>query len=145
MSIRRFALIGGVVMFVMGILALVPDLSQTAAYLPDLKVTSSYGLFLGLFPMNIFNKMALIAFGIAGVLAARAESPLTSVKYSRTVAIVMGVLAVFGFIPGLNTMYGYWPLFGGEILAHGAFAVLGTYFGYAVPARLERRTMATSL
>lgn len=145
MSIRRFALIGGVVMFVMGILALVPDLSRTAAYLPELQVTNSYGVFLGLFPMNIFNKLALIAFGIAGVMSARAESPLTAVKYSRTVALVMGTLAVFGFIPGLNTLYGYWPLFGGEILAHGAFAVLGAYFGYAVPARLERRTVATSL
>ncbi len=145
MSIRRFALIGGVVMFVMGILALVPDLSRTAAYLPDLQVTNSYGLFLGLFPMNIFNKVALIAFGCAGVICARTESPLAAVRYARTVALVMGVLAIFGFIPGLNTLYGYWPLFGGEILAHGAFAICGAYFGYAVPARLERRTTAASL
>lgn len=137
MSIRKFAFIGGLVMFVMGALAFIPILSGGYESLAPLKVTTSYGLFLGFFAMNIFNKLALLAFGVAGILASRAESLNVPIGFARTVAIVMGVLALFGFVPGLSTLYGYWPLFGGEIILHGIFAVLGTHYGYTVPARLH--------
>lgn len=135
MSIRKFAFVGGIIMLVMGIISLIPQLSQNADGLAPLKLNISYGLFIGFFAMNILNKLALIAFGVAGILASRADDIATPINYARTVAIVMGVLAVFGFIPGLSTMFGYMPLFGGEIIAHAAFAAFGAYYGYSVAAR----------
>lgn len=136
---RRFALIGGILMLVMGVLAFVPALSRDAGIvLPALKVTNSYGAFLGFFPMNIFNKIALIGFGAAGIFAAtRAATSLpASIRWSRIVFAVMGVLAILGMIPATNTLFGYWPLFSGEIVAHGVFAVLGAYFGYTLSAKV---------
>lgn len=142
MNIRRFALFSGIAMLVMGILSFIPALSQSAATLPTLKLETSYGMFWGIFPMNIVNKLALIGFGVAGVLAARAALISAAVNFSRTVAIVMGAFAIFGFIPTLSTLFGYAPLFGGEIVTHAFFATLGAYFGYAVNVRDDMRTTA---
>ncbi|MEK7358297.1 MAG: DUF4383 domain-containing protein [Bdellovibrionota bacterium] len=138
MGVRKFALIGGAVMLAMGVLALIPGLSSIRTSLPALNIETSYGLFLGFFPMNILNKLALILFGVTGVAASRMDSVEPSVQFSRTVCVVMGVLAVLGVFPATDTLGGYWPLFGGEVTAHGVFAILGGYFGYGVPARARR-------
>ena len=135
--IKRFAQVSGLVMLVMAFIALFAP--GSAASLPMLEVNTSYGAFLGILPMNVLNKIALLAFGIAGVVAASAATETPAINYSRVVAIVMGALAVLGLFPQTNTLFGYWPLFGGEVLAHGVFAVLGAYFGYVVPSR-ERTT-----
>jgi hypothetical protein len=139
MHIRKFAMIGGWIMLLMGVLALIPALTNNVYMLPPLQVQTSYGLFLGYFPMNIFNKVALILVGLAGIMASRSDDVISSVKYSRFVCIAMGALAIMGFIPSLNTLFGYWPLFRGEIVAHAVFAVFGGYFGYVVPARIYRK------
>jgi hypothetical protein len=139
MNARNYAMVGGTIMLVMGVLAFVPMLNAVPLIsLPSLWVNTSYGLFLGVLPMNIFNKLALIAFGIAGILAANAEirSVRKSVLWSRAVFYVMGIAAILGMFPLTNTLYGYWPLFGGEVWAHGIFAVLGGYYGYSLQANL---------
>lgn len=135
---RKFALIGGIVMLALGALSLIPALYQyPGAYLPALNVETSYGLFLGIFPMNIFNKVALLIFGIAGILASRrpTTSLPASISWSRWVFVAMGALAILGLIPQTNTLYGYWPLFGAEVWSHAIFAVLGAYFGFALPSK----------
>ena len=140
MNIRRFAMWSGVLMLAIGIISLIPNLSQSSATLPALKLDTSYGLFLGLFAMNIMNKAALIAFGFWGMMAARAPSLNSPITFSRTVAIVMGAAAVLGLIPQTRTFFGYWPLFGAEVVMHAAFAALGTYFGFAMaPREVARR------
>ncbi len=131
MSTRNFALIGGIVMLAMGCLALVPTLNSGMDSLPVLYVNTSYGLFLDLFPMNIFNKIALILFGLAGMSCYFAKDSIHySILFSKIVFWVMGALAILGLFPQTNTLSGYWPLFGYEVLAHGVFAVIGGYFGY---------------
>jgi len=110
--------------------------------LPPLMNETSYGLFLGFFPMNVFNKIALISFGIAGIVASQmkgTELP-SSIRYSRIVMFVFGGLALLGMIPQTNTLFGYWPLFGGEILAHAAFAIAGAYFGYTLSSKVPKVT-----
>lgn len=144
MAIRKFALFGGLAMLAMlviCVLSLIPALSSSNGHLPALKVLDSSGMFLGIFPMNILNKAALLVFGGAGIIAARRENLNASIGYARVVAIFMGIMAVLGFIPSMNTFYGYLPLYGGEVVAHGAFAIAGAYYGYAVPARLMNRQM----
>lgn len=132
MATKKFALIAGAVMLVMGVAALIPGLSTFPTWLPRLQLETSYGAFLNFFPMNIINKLALIAFGIAGIMVARGNVPVASaVLYSRVVFVVMGIAALLGAIPATNTFFGYWPLFGAEIASHAVFAVLGAYFGFA--------------
>ena len=136
---RRFALIGGLIMLAIGALAFVPALSQYPTWLPRLNVETSYGQFLGLVVMNVFTKVALIAFGIAGILASRAPTTSlpSSIKWSRWVFFVMAPLAVLGLVPATNTLFGYWPIFGNHVWVSGIFAVLGAYFGFALPARAK--------
>lgn len=138
MHTRKFASVGGWVMLIMGVLALIPAFSETSYLLPALRIETSYGLFLGFFPMNILNKVALIGFGIGGILCSRTSDVIASVKYSRVVCVAMGLLAVIGLIPPLNTFFGYWPLFRGEVVLHAVFAALGGYYGYVVPARIYK-------
>lgn len=139
---RRFALIGGIVMLAMGVLSLVPAFNTPPAQagLPLLNLEASYGLFLDIFPMNIVNKVVLILFGISGILASQGtETSLpASISFSRWVFVVMGIGAVLGIVPQTNTFFGYWPLFGSEVWAHGIFAVLGAYFGYVLPSRARK-------
>ena len=147
MNPRLFAMIGGIVMLIMGVVALIPSMVGSIAGLPALYVETSYGLFLGLFAMNIFNKLALILFGVAGIVAARmpGRSLPFSINYSRIVFYVMGVLAILGLFPATNTLFGYWPLFGNVVWEHAVFAVLGAYFGYALSAKVPADRTGTHL
>lgn len=143
MQPRKFALIGGIVMLAMGLLSLIPALYlyPQNVELPGLMVQTSYGLFLGIFPMNIFNKVALILFGLAGIGATRAPTTSLpkSITWSRWVFFVMAPLAVLGLFPQTNTLNGYWPLFGAEVWAHGIFAILGAYFGFALTSKAHQQ------
>jgi hypothetical protein len=125
-------------MFLFGAIALVPSLVGPMVDLPPLNVETSYGLFLGYFPMNIFNKVALIILGLAGMIVSRERftSLPASINYSRWLFIITAVLAILGAIPETNTLLGYWPLFGKEIGLHAIIAVLGAYFGYGLTARV---------
>jgi hypothetical protein len=131
MHTKNFALIGGLVMLTMGLIAFVPAMNVTEG-LPPLYINMSYGMFLDLFPMNVFNKIALIAFGIGGLAAyfTTTDTLHYSIVFSKIVFWVMGALALLGLFPQTNTLFGYWPLFGFEIIAHGIFALIGGYYGY---------------
>jgi hypothetical protein len=142
MQPKKFALIGGVLMLLMGVLALIPSLSQfqnSAMQLPMLKIDTSYGLFLGVLPFNIVNKIALILFGIAGIAAANAPTTSLpkSILFARVTFFVMGALAILGLIPDTNTLNGYIPLFGGTIIDHAVFALVGAYFGFALTTKAK--------
>lgn len=137
MDPKQFAFGSSIIFLLMGLSSLIfPGAIDS---LPTLKIETSYGLFLGIFPMNIFNKIALISFGIGGLRAASdkfASLPL-SIFYSRAVLFVMGLAALLGIIPQTNTFFGYWPLFGNEVYTHGLFAILGGYFGFAYKSKLN--------
>lgn len=124
MNSKTFALYGGALMVIIGAFSLLPGLEGSSTNLPSLKVETSYGLFLGLFPLNIFNKLALITFGLAGITISRKEPISYSVTYSKVVLSVMGVLAILGLFPQTATLGGMWPLYGGEVVAHGLFAIV---------------------
>ncbi len=139
MNPRRFSLYGGLFFLVVGVLALIPSLSnEMTAHLPYIYVQKSYGVFLNMFPMNIFNKVALIGFGLAGLFVNRdsAVSLPESISFSRWVAYLSGALTILGLFPATNTLFGYWPLFGADAAFHGAMAVVGAYFGFALSAKV---------
>lgn len=137
MNAKNFALVGGVVMLVIGALSLIPAFTGLAFGLPILKIETSYGLFLGVFPLNIVNKAILIGLGLWGIAAA--SDPVLSiprsVSFSRWVFLLSAVFVVLGLFPQTNTLFGYAPLFGAGIWLHGVMALLGGIFGYSVVKR----------
>lgn len=141
MSAKKFAFYGGIIMFFIGLISLIPGLEGSSLDLPDLKVEVSYGRFLGLFPMNIFNKITLLIFGIAGIAAGRVTDSSYSIHYSRIVFFFMGTAAFFGFYNATNTLNDYWPLFSGDIIIHGVFAVIGGICGF-IPSRSTKQQIS---
>lgn len=137
MNAKNFALVGGVVMLVIGALSLIPAFTGLAFGLPILKIETSYGLFLGVFPLNIVNKAILIGLGLWGIAAA--SDPVLSiprsVSFSRWVFALSAVFVVLGLFPQTNTLFGYAPLFGAGIWLHGVMALLSGIFGYSVVKR----------
>jgi hypothetical protein len=92
---------------------------------------------LGIFPVNTVHNVVHIATGLLGVVSA---SRLSSARlYSRSVAIIFGVLTMMGLIPGLNTTFGFIPIFGADVALHALTLVAASYFGwFAGDARLAR-------
>ena len=141
MSAKKFALYGGIIMFTMGLVAIIPGLEGSKEGLPELKLDTSYGAFLGLFPMNIANKIALLSFGIAGIAVGRISDKAYSIHYARLVFFVMGAAAILGVYDSTDTLFGFWPLYGGEIIAHGLFAVLGGICGF-IPSHSTKQEIS---
>ena len=104
---------------------------------PPTNLAVLYGYLLGLFPVNILHSAVHIAIGIWGLAAARS---MTGAKvYGRSLAILYGVLAVMGLIPGMNTLFGLLPLHGHDVWLHAATAAVAAYFGWRSEVRMERR------
>ncbi len=129
MSARKFAFFGGVVMVGMGLLALV--FAGNPFVLKPIDVNVSHGLFLGFFPMNLINKLALISIGAAGIYCARMPIASASINYCRGVCVGMGALALLGMPRATDTLFGLAPLYGGNVLVSLAFALLAGYAGFA--------------
>ena len=144
MSVRYFALILGIMFLLIGVLAFVPGLTTTppaaaadavdagagAAHQHDLVVTGpGHGYLLGLFHVNLLHNLVHLAFGLWGVLAYRSLGG--SITYARSVAVIYGLLAIMGLIPGLNTMFGLVPIHGHDVWLHLVIAGAAAYFGWA--------------
>jgi hypothetical protein len=129
MNARNFALILGVIYALVGILGFIPGaLYEPPANAPDLAVSANYGYMFGLFPVNILHTLFHLAIGIWGIVAAREIHAAR--KYAQVVAVVYGVLTVFGLIPGLRTVFGLIPLQGHDVWLHALTAIAAAYFGF---------------
>jgi hypothetical protein len=128
MSARMFAIVFGVIYLAAGLLGFVPALRSLPADAPPITVTSGYGYLLGLFPINLLHNLVHLAIGVWGVLAYR-SFPAARL-YARGLAVIYGVLTVFGLIPGLNTLFGLTPLFGHDVWLHALTAVIAAWFGW---------------
>ncbi len=137
MNARKFALYGGIVFLTIGFLSFIPGLEGTYDNLIRLDMNVSYARFLGVFPMNLYNKGALMTFGIIGIMVAREEKLIHSIHFARAVFLAMVPLAILGMIPATETLFGQWPLYGAEAAAHAFFGLIGGYFGF-VQARVQK-------
>ena len=134
MAVRYFALIIGLVYALVGILGFFPGVRHdmgTGA--PDLAVDSQYGLLLGLFPINILHNIVHLLIGVWGISAYSGYGAAKT--FSKGLAIIYGLLAIMGLIPGLNTLFGLVPLYGNDVRLHAATAIVAPYFGWGTPAR----------
>lgn len=139
MTLQRFALIYGIVFVVVGILGFVPGITTPHSH-PDVELTTSMGLVLGLFPVNALHNLVHLAFGIWGLIAARGV--VAARVYARAVAVIYALLTVMGLIPAadLYTTFGLVPLYGHDIWLHAVLAIVAGYFGFAYQ---ERRVVPT--
>jgi hypothetical protein len=134
MRTRYFSLVFGLIFLIVGILGFVPSLmTPPAPQGPAMAVGSYYGYLFGLFPVNALHNLVHILIGLWGIAAWRTFA--ASRVFARGLAIIYIVLAVFGLIPGLNTLFGLVPLYSHDIWLHAVTAVIAAYFGWAaVPA-----------
>jgi hypothetical protein len=129
MTVKTFALIAGIVYLAAGALGFVPALLTPAPeHAPTLGVTAFHGYLLGLFPVNFMHNLVHLAIGAWGVAASRSVGG--SRAYSKSIAVIYGVLAVMGLIPALNTMFGLVPIHGHAIWLHAGTALIAAYFGW---------------
>jgi len=132
MNTRTFAMIFGIVFLIVGAGGFIPGLTTMGGMHADadsqVKMVNMFGYELKLFPVNVLHDVVHILFGIWGVLAARTLGGARA--YFRGVAIIYAVLAVMGFIPPLNTTFGFIPLYGNDIWLHAVLAIVAAYFGW---------------
>jgi hypothetical protein len=64
------------------------------------------------------------------------------------VAVIYGLLTIFGLVPGLNTLFGLMPIHGNDVWLHLLLAAVAAYFGFVAhrraPAEEPRRRRATA-
>jgi hypothetical protein len=129
MNVRTFALIYGVLFVVVGVAGFIPGLvTPHDAVEHELAVEQGAGDLLGLFPVNVLHNLVHLVFGVWGLAVSRSTGP--AIGYARSVAIVYALFAIMGFIPALNTTFGFVPLYGNDIWLHALLAAGAAYFGF---------------
>ena len=126
---RYFVLVVGVAFTLAGFAGFLPFFTpHPPPDAPRLIVDASYGLLLGLFPVNLIHNLFHFGVGVMGLLAFRSYS--SSLQYARFLGVSLAVLTLMGMIPALSTGFGLWPLYGHDIWLHGLEAVIGIYLGF---------------
>ncbi len=131
--VRKFALIFGIIYLLVGVLGFIPGVVRPAPVAPDLEVSEMYGRLLGLFPINFLHNIVHLAIGLWGILSYRSESG--AILFSRSIAILYGLLAVLGLIPLTNTLFGLVPIYSHDVWLHALSALIAAYFGWWAPRR----------
>ncbi len=124
MLARAARIFGGIYLLV-GILGFIPFLSTPMG-------DASMGgmrLLLGIFPINPLHNIVHLAVGVAGLGLAR--SAANARVYFRTLAVVYGLLAVFGLIPATSTVFGLVPIGSWDVGLHALTAIVAGYFGWS--------------
>jgi hypothetical protein len=140
MSARSLALIFGIAYLGAGLLGLMPGmLLPSPAGAPALHFDVMNGRLLGLFPVNMLLTLLYLLAGAWGLGAYMGWwRPRI---YARSLALLFGALGVLGLIPGLNTLYGWLPLYGHDVWLHLGTAAVAAYLGFRKETG-ERRTMS---
>ena len=129
MQTRYFSLGIGVIYLLVGIIGFIPALYTTPpASAPTLHLTAGYGYLFGLFPVNALHDVVHILIGIAGIAASVRVA--SARYYSQFLFLAYGLLTVMGFLPQLDTLFGWMPIFTSDTWLHGATALVAAYFGW---------------
>lgn len=137
MATRSFALLAGFLYLSLGIFSFFPGLNQLPpSDAPRLAIEHSYGYLFGLFPVNIIHNLAYLGIGVWGFVASKRID--ASRMFTRSTSVIFSVLTVMGLLPGLNTIFGFMPLFGHNVWLHAVTALVAAYVGFAAPAEVTR-------
>lgn len=128
MNPKIFAWAAGIVLLLIGIAGFVPPLAPLET--SPLRIAAGVGgpqLF-GLFPAGPVLNGVHILLGLWGLFAAQRLG--RSVAFARWATLVLGLLTLMGVVPGADEMFGGGPLYGNNLLLHGALALLASLFGW---------------
>ena len=131
---RYFALFSGLCLGFLAILGLVLA-GVTPMHLPMeyglLRMRIDDSFVLGLFPVNLFSNLLMIAFGALG-FASYFSGVHASLSFSRVTAVVFLALAILGLIPtdSTRTVFGLMPVYGNDIWLFAVLSILGFAFGF---------------
>jgi hypothetical protein len=146
MSTRTFALVFGILFLVVGIAGFVPALLTPPSPDDPMAIEAMEGHLFGLFPVNALHSGTHMLFGVWGLVAHRWAK--ASRVYARSVAVIYGLLTIFGLVPDLNTLFGLMPIHGNDVWLHLLLAAVAAYFGFVAhrraPAEEPRRRRATA-
>lgn len=138
-TLRRFALVFGIVFLLIGAAGFIPGVTQPHDH-PAVMFKAGLGLVFGLFPVNLLHNLVHLLFGAWGLAAARSDAAARA--YGKGVGIVYALLTVMGLISAMSlyTIFGLVPLYGHDIWLHALLAAGGLYFGFVhrQEQRLER-------
>jgi len=141
MRTTTFALVFGIAYLAAGVLGLIPAALQPPPEgAPSTSFSVLYGYLLGLFPVNVLHTAVHLAIGLWGIAAW--SGALGALGYARSLAVLYGVLAVMGMVPGLDTVFGLLPLHSHDIWLHAGTAVIAAYFGWRHEAVAAERRAA---
>jgi hypothetical protein len=133
--VRLFARWFGIVYVLVGIVGFIPGINAMMPPEDGVTVAMSYGHLLGIFPVNVIHNIVHLLIGGWGIASAGAFAQAR--MYARSIAVIYGVLAIFGFLPVLSSLFGLTPLFSHDIWLHAASAVVAAYFGWGVPTERD--------
>jgi hypothetical protein len=138
MTAPAFALILGIAYTAAGLLGMVSTLVvPPPATAPVLSVQSQYGLMFGLLAVNSVLNSLHVLIGVWGLTAWIGAT--SAVRYARVVAVLTAVIALMGLLPGADIAFGVMPLYGVNVVAHAATAIVAAYIGFRSKARQRPR------
>lgn len=128
MNPRPFAWTAGTLLVLIGAAGFAPPLISIET--DPLREAAGVGhpQLIALFPISEVLNLIHLALGAWGLMSGRSLG--AAITYARQVAIAGAVLMLFGMVPGLDTLFGLAPLYGNNLLLHGALALLGFLFGW---------------
>ena len=131
MAVRLFAFLVGLGYTILGILGFIPKVTWDPPMprLEQLRIHFGHAYLAGFLPVNIPHNILWIAMGVGGIVASL--NPLSARTFARGLFVFATCLTILGFIPvGVNTLWGFLPLNGWNVLIHAWTAMLAWYFGY---------------
>lgn len=128
MNPRPFAWTAGLLLLLIGIAGFVPPLVIAEA--DPLRIAAGVGgpQLAGLLPTSVVLSGLYVLLGAWGVWAGSRLG--RAVTFARAAAAVFAVLLLMGTIPGADTLFGAAPLYGNNLILHGALALLCFLFGW---------------
>lgn len=128
--VQIFTMITGFVFLFLGLSGFLPNtLHVTPVGAPEMIIEAYYGYLFGIFPVNALHSVIHLAIGVWGVLAYR-QSGAAQI-FAQQLAVMYGVLAVMGLLPGFRTVFGLIPIWGLDVWLHAGTATFAAYFGFA--------------
>jgi hypothetical protein len=128
LSTRSFTLGLGVVLLVLGAAGFLPPLLAPLTGITALRLHGGAGALLGAFPVNWLLDLVHVALGIWAIAAAGRF--VTARSFLKAAAVILGLLALLGVIPGLHVLLGLMPLYGNDVWLHGLLAVAAAIYGW---------------
>ena len=130
---RVYALVAGLVLLAAGLAGLLPPLISPPLFrFNNVRVGLLYGDISGLLPAYVVRSALHVVLGFWGLIASWRSHPAARI-YGRWAAGLFGALAIMGLFPATATAFGTMPLYGSNVLLHGAIALLGALFGVVLP------------